>query len=238
MGLIGILLVCGCTSSAPVVVDKPLEPAHRNLLAIYFCPTRRRPVALTGGPWQSEFQPRAMGDYAGNAGTTSVGGAMGTAYAGDGSDGVVCCRFNASGQESHMTIGQLTDGTSNTIMVGEKNLNPTNYAGSQCGPDDNAGYVGGFQDDVVRWGARGVMDGRGAFSGMLFPPAGDSFGPTETFAMIRDSGRNFWFGSAHHSGAQFVFCDGSVASISYGVDGEVFRRACCRNDRLPLERSW
>ena len=39
-----------------------------------------------------------------------------------------------------------------------------------CGPDDNDGYVGGFQDDVVRWGA--------------FAPQPDWQGPFATFATL------------------------------------------------------
>ena len=44
-------------------------------ISLYFCPSRRRPVALSGGPWASEKVtwaiPVAMTDYAGNAGFTA-----------------------------------------------------------------------------------------------------------------------------------------------------------------------
>ena len=44
-------------------------------VALYFCPTRRRPLRAVG--WKLAgcgFPPHAMGDYAGNAGTNSGGG--------------------------------------------------------------------------------------------------------------------------------------------------------------------
>ena len=191
---------------------------------LYFCPTRRRPVALSGGAWQSELTPRAMTDYAGNAGTSytddgdAVGG--GTFAAGDGNDGVVCERINALGRFASVTSSDLTDGASNTIMVGEKNLNSMFFT-TECEPDDNAGYVGGYQDDVARWGGCGTMDNNGNFTGPLFPPAMDRPGGTENFASIAATGRNFWFGSSHTGGAQFVFCDGSVTMIHYSVDPDV-----------------
>jgi hypothetical protein len=38
------------------------------------------------------------------------------------------------------------------MMVREKHMNLT-FVTTQPQPDDNDGYVGGFQDDVVRWAA-------------------------------------------------------------------------------------
>ena len=119
---------------------------------VYFCPSRRSPVALVGGPWQSQAYPRAMGDYAGNAGTSSHNGDGGGRY-GDGLDGLV--------PQTGLTTVSLTtidDGAAYTLLVGEKRMNLA-YVTTKCQPDDNDGFVGGFQDDVVRWGA--------------FPPAPD-----------------------------------------------------------------
>ena len=161
---------------------------------LYFCPTRRRSVALSGGNWQTETGPRAMTDYAGNAGTSSAGGAMGSAYAGNGGDGIVV----QTGTLPQVTADDVVDGLSNTIMVGEKNLNASNYV-KQCSPDDNAGYVGGFQDDVVRWGAMGTLSGT-TFTGTLFPPAQDTYnGGTENLCFARPHGPELLvrFGAFH-----------------------------------------
>lgn len=212
----------------------------RTPLPGYFCPTRRRPVALAAGPWQVSAKPRAMIDYAGNAGTSSTGGAMGSAFASDGNDGAICRLTDASGARAYVSASDIADGLSTTIMVGEKNLNSM-FSASQCQPDDNVGYVGPFEDDVARWGGCGTFDSAsnppGNFVGPMFPPAMDRRGDTETAASIKATGRNFWFGSSHASGAQFVFCDGSVTLIRFLVDPVVFVRACSRNDHLTFDPS-
>ncbi len=129
----------------------------------------------------------------------STGGVLPQAsgQAGDGSDGVICQRLNAAGHAACVTSANLTDGASNTILVGEKRLNPS-FCTTQCQPNDNAGYVGGFQDDSSCWGGYGVMQSNGAVSsGFLFwPPVMDRTAPLDTMDSLAD-GHNFWFGSSH-----------------------------------------
>jgi prepilin-type N-terminal cleavage/methylation domain-containing protein len=178
-------------------------------IKLYFCPTRRPPVALAGGPWDvHNGVPRAMTDYAGNAGTSPVGGDGGGSY-GAGTDGLVI----KLGATRFVELKDITDGTSNTLMVGEKHMNLA-FVTTECQPDDNDGYVGGFQDDVVRWGA--------------FPPVHDSY-----FAEYdqNDLHPGIWqFGSNHPAGFQGVFADGSVHLIRYSIDPTVFMYLCSRDD--------
>jgi prepilin-type N-terminal cleavage/methylation domain-containing protein/prepilin-type processing-associated H-X9-DG protein len=189
-------------------------------IATYFCPSRRRPVALSGGPWQVHSYPRAMTDYAGNAGTSNTGGDGGGAF-GDGSvDGVVIKQGNTTAIPT-ISPGDITDGLSSTILVGEKVLNAS-FNTTQCQPDDNDGYVGGFQDDVVRWGLPASS------LGSLPAVMQDWYGLQLSYATLMP--KNYMFGSAHTGGAQFVFCDGSVRLIHYSVDSTVFQHACARND--------
>jgi len=194
-------------------------------IPLYFCPTRRRPVALSGGYWQSLPYPRAMGDYAGNAGVSTLGDDGGGQY-GDGLiDGVVIRQgfvlqqgtAVASATGTAISEARITDGMSYTMLVGEKRMNVT-FCTTQCQPDDNDGYVGGFQDDVVRWGA--------------FPPQPDWQGPLATFATLIPS--DYQFGSSHPDVVQFVFCDNSLHGIRYGVDRTVFAHASSRNDGVPF----
>jgi prepilin-type N-terminal cleavage/methylation domain-containing protein/prepilin-type processing-associated H-X9-DG protein len=213
-------------------------------IAFYFCPSRRRPVALIGGIWQDTAfnYPRGMTDYAGNAGVTAgLDTASDDGDYGDSDglvDGVVVrqgwARPNgASGSavqipatstpgSTPISEASITDGMSNTLLVGEKRMN-INYCTTQCQPDDNDGYVGGFQDDVVRWGA--------------FTPAPDWQGPLAaqpaSFATLAPN--DYQFGSSHPGAAQFVFCDGHVLGIHFKVDAGVFMQASRRNDGVPYD---
>jgi type II secretory pathway pseudopilin PulG len=181
-------------------------------LKTYFCPSRRPPVALAGGDWAVHNYPRAMTDYAGNAGTSSENGDGGGCY-GDGKDGLVI----RLGKTDFVSLQDIPDGASNTLMVGEKHMNLT-YVTTEPQPDDNDGYVGGFQDDVVRWGA--------------FPPVHDSFFAEYTQGNLHPG---IWqFGSNHPSGFQAVFADGAVHLIRFSVDPTVFMYLCSRNDGHPV----
>jgi len=179
----------------------------------YFCPTRRKPCAFTGGAWTSQTTPRAMTDYAGNGGTTNQGGDGGGIYGagGDGTtsqDGVL--RFTSLGP---VRMPDILDGTSNTLALGEKRLNTHNCT-TITGPDDNDGYVGGYQDDVIRWSSR--------------QPAKDYSAPP-----ISSSALDPWiwqFGSSHPATFQCVFVDGSVHGVRFNVDLKIFQLLCNRND--------
>jgi prepilin-type N-terminal cleavage/methylation domain-containing protein len=175
---------------------------------LYFCPTRRPPVALSGGSWAVHPYPRAMTDYAGNAGTSDYAGDGGGIY-GSGNDGLVI----RLGHTGFVRIPDIKDGTSNTMMVGEKHMN-LSFTTTQPQPDDNDGYVGGFQDDVVRWGA--------------FPPVPDKMMPEYVWSTIHPS--IFQFGGSHPGGLQAVFADGAVHMIHYSIDPAIFKRVCSRND--------
>jgi prepilin-type N-terminal cleavage/methylation domain-containing protein len=206
---------------------------------IYFCPSRRKPVVHdTPGNWGL----RAMIDYAGNAGTTSAGGDGGGCW-GDGTvDGIVVMQGTLSGGRSRsITAADVPDGAANTIMVGEKRMNARYYViipDAAGEPDDDAGYVGGFQDDVIRLGALGGQTNSvTALSGnWQLPPQFDYSGAGQA-PLSPDRGEvlyGYQFGSAHATGAQFIFCEGSLHLLSYTIDPEVFRRLSSRNDRLSI----
>ncbi len=179
----------------------------------FFCPSRRPPVALSGGPWQSRSQPRAQTDYAGNAGTSAQGGSQSSGRLGNGDDGII--RYFSLGA---VPVAAVRDGMSNTMMIGEKRLN-FEYADSECQPGDNDGYVGGYQDDVVRWGS--VL------------PEADFDGPHLNFSNLYPA--NFQFGGSHSGVFVSVFCDGSVHSMSYSIDGLAFANLCSRDDGQILD---
>lgn len=187
--------------------DLGMQQVASTPIPTYFCPSRRKPVAIKGGIWSSQSYPRAMLDYGGNAGVSSKDGDGGGIY-GRGEDGMVVWRGYGL-----IRMLDVLDGTSHTMIVGEKRMNGRNTT-SQTGPDDNDGYVGGMQDDVVRWGA--------------FVPAPDYFMPPLVWSQIHP--RIWQFGGPHPSTFQCVFADGSVHGVKYNVDLEIFKRVCHRKD--------
>jgi prepilin-type N-terminal cleavage/methylation domain-containing protein len=192
-------------------------------VATYFCPTRRRPIAICAGAWAVHTYPRAQLDYAGNAGSSTSGGDGGGVW-GDGSKDGVVVRMGTM----RLSTAQIVDGTEQTILLGEKLLN-ADYCTTQNQPDDNDGYVGGMQDDVVRWCP--TNDGGKTYVG----PMPDYHGPLPSYSQLYP--HNYIFGSSHAQLAQFIFCDGSVHALRYNIDVEVFRRLCVRNDRLVVDPS-
>jgi prepilin-type N-terminal cleavage/methylation domain-containing protein len=203
-------------------------------VALYYCPTRRRPVALTGGK-QTRPYPTGMTDYAGNAGVSNLGYADELGQAGDGiTDGIVIRQgvsLQTNGTEilipqtstpgsTVISQANVTDGMSNTILVGEKRMN-TAFCTTECQVDDNDGYVGGFQDDVVRYGS--------------FPPEPDWQGVLIQPGTLTNG--DYEFGSSHPTLVQFVFCDGAIHGISYRIDQTLFSNLSSRNDNQPVDVS-
>lgn len=100
---------------------------------------------------------------------------------------------------------QITDGTTNTLMLGEKRLNPNYYlSGDWC---DDRGWTDGFDPDTVRSTA------------YPYGPDSDSAGDI-----------CYMFGSAHMAGMNACFGDGSVRVLSYTVNRNVFNALGDRMD--------
>ena len=147
---------------------------------VFFCPTRRPPITVT---WS---EPEYL---AGRQVTTAL-----CDYAASNLDGT-----GVVGQYNPTRMSDITDGTSLTLLVGEKRLNLTNARVG--GIDDAVGYTAGFDEDTVRT----VAD----------PPAPDYYGE-------EDEGGEFLFGASHPGKFNVVFADGSVRSVSYTIDRTVF----------------
>jgi prepilin-type N-terminal cleavage/methylation domain-containing protein/prepilin-type processing-associated H-X9-DG protein len=108
-------------------------------------------------------------------------------------------------QRSTVSMNQITRGTSNTFMIGERYIDARHYAdGLDNG--DNEGMYTGFDNDVYRV--------------TLFPPERDRPG----------QGNPLIFGSAHPAGLNMLYCDGSVQFLSYSIDADVFFNAGRRSD--------
>jgi prepilin-type N-terminal cleavage/methylation domain-containing protein len=125
---------------------------------------------------------------------------------------------------SLVRLADVTDGASNTYLLGEKYLMPDNYANGQD-PGDNEDAMMGDNEDIARWSSQSGELSSSGTPLQPFPPAPDTPGYLNRYA----------FGSAHLTGFQMALCDGSVRLLNYALDYETHRRLCNRKDGLPID---
>jgi prepilin-type N-terminal cleavage/methylation domain-containing protein len=172
------------------------DVARLTTVKTYFCPSRRAAAGMVStsgdqnddiGPVLGPQTPGALGDYAACVGT-------------DACDGVDCFgAINGSFRVSAIPLLAITDGTSNTIFVGDK-------------------YV-----PQSRWG-QGPLDGS-LYNGDYLAGSSRSAGPNAPLTTLPNDLRAYSgavlpnYGSSHTNVVQFVMGDGSVRLLREGADG-------------------
>jgi prepilin-type N-terminal cleavage/methylation domain-containing protein/prepilin-type processing-associated H-X9-DG protein len=189
------------------------------------CPSRRSAIAYPANEVCINATPTVLAhtDYAGNAGIGVVVGSWG----GSGvlEDDIGFPNLDRGGLtflRSEVGFRQISDGTSSTLYVGEKSLNPDSYFRSND-PADNNSMFAGHDWDILRWTSRGDPEIEETW--VAFPPLQDRPGVQKIEH----------FGSSHAAGANYAFCDGSVHGISYSIDQVAWIRLGVRNDGLPVD---
>jgi prepilin-type N-terminal cleavage/methylation domain-containing protein/prepilin-type processing-associated H-X9-DG protein len=145
---------------------------------LFFCPTRRSPQTVT-------FSDPSYLD--GLAASHALGDYVASNYEATG----VVQQFNPT------RIRDILDGTSTTLLLGEKRVNLTYLGQSQRG--DDIGYTSGWDYNTVR---RTNLE-----------PKPDLIGDTTVKRR---------FGSSHPGQFNTAFADGSVHPISFSIDVAVF----------------
>jgi hypothetical protein len=128
-------------------------------------------------------------------------------------DGAVVPRFPVE-------LRQIPDGTSKTMLVGEKWLfvqfSDTELSRTTNSCADNQEAYQGYDWDVIRWTNRRSR----------YLPVMD----TDRAAFATDGACTVRFGSPHTSGLQAAYADGSVHAIGYDIDPLVWEFLGDRND--------
>lgn len=202
------------------------DTVARALIPIYYCPSRRSPVGYGTGQF-------GRCDYAGCAGFY-----QGEVHEGWGDIPAaplgMAPRRNErtpenfgtmSGRQGYMVwsalgakrrIADVLDGTSMSIMAAEKCLPPSRQGSD--GGDNERWNNAGWDECVLRW---------------HFPPKSDFDKNIKVLGAPGNPTANVWrryFGSAHPSGLNAVYGDGSVRFSPYSVDATVWMRLCVIDD--------
>ncbi len=181
----------------------PASPTATNLKANSGSQSTWGGLALADANWQPQPYYASFIGYLPNNGVASYGEPNGVIYLG-----------------SQVRKDDITDGTTNTFLMGEKYLNPDNYSNGADKGDSKSMYSGcSYDNERTTYG----------LNGMTGTPIRDRSPMTyEPFDM---------FGSAHVDICCFAFCDGSVHWIKYNIDQPTYQCLGCRNDSLTIDTS-
>ncbi len=207
--------------SDPVQKEAALKITVTSLLPIFNCPTkrplRRYPmtprtpnyIAYNLQSCSSDTNCEvARNDYRVNAGNLGPGDVPGPTQFESPSTYFGSDAFNTQSgicfRQSTIRIKEIVDGTSSTAMVGEKAMDPAHYESGAQGIDDQCVFTGHDRDNVGYTGKS---------AGLV---------PLQDAADINGSDGAYRFGSAHVTAFNMAFCDGSVHTVTYDVDPDVF----------------
>ncbi|MDO5112923.1 MAG: DUF1559 domain-containing protein [Planctomycetia bacterium] len=226
--------------------ESPTDTARKNAvtvmetpLSVFYCPSRRPAIVVTTANYglSNATQPTlsAKGDYAANCGAYKED-ANGESWGGYYSNmktpvaDIVKMRKEKSWMDlsrnytgviyqfSKVTIGQIRDGLSNTLLFGEKGLDTRFYTtyvyeGNTLWGEDCAEYCGENHHKSLRTTYGGSYNGNTFSESTSRLPKQDRTGYT---------GCGEVFGSAHAGSFGVAMCDGSVQRLTYSVSPEVF----------------
>lgn len=189
----------------------------------YYCPTRGRSQAefsvledVKGNPQPTSprYLAGALGDYAACVGTFNSAKWFDNRANGAIIDG------RGSFNKSNTTLDKILDGTSNTLMLGEKHV-PIGKFGR-----------GPFGDGSIYNGVETVYSGR--IAGLEDPLA---LGPSD-IAPSTNGDTNVTtatkFGSWHPGVTGFVLCDGSIRYLNNSLSTATLERLAMRADGLAV----
>ena len=205
----------------------------RNAIPVYFCPSRRKPTQV----FSNDNPSGGLSDYAACSGTGNGDGVNdNTQNIGNGNyqgvnGAMIGSRYSANGNtllewNGIIRLASITDGTSNTFLIGEKHIRRLNQQGTapfQMGQsDDRTVYTSRNDNNFRRFAGRGIE---------MNMPTGEIYAVARyNFIDITQMQDNRSFGSRHPGICQFVLCDGSVIAIKETINIDTYGRLANRED--------
>ncbi len=232
---------------------------------VYLCPSRPSAVLSNDTMPNRVRQRGALSDYAschgnisgaGGQGLRNAQGAIvpalgiittgtgvapaGSAYAG------TTVQTVTGGWKGQVTLETLSDGTSNTMLIGEKYIPIANLSSRGTGPDRSVfdgnlncfRRIGGWNGLGVRYPIPRPPTGATAYS--IVSPDGTAATSTAVagFTINPPTNPNASFGGPHAGVCQFVFCDGSVKPVTTNVDLWVLSYLLARADGQTITGNY
>jgi prepilin-type processing-associated H-X9-DG protein len=132
------------------------------------------------------------------------------------------CQTGIMYYHSELKPARITDGTTQTYLVGEKYCDPLNYEaeGLTGQQDENQDIYVGYEWDNHRVSWSPVGEFPAVSQQELYQPQQDTPG----------SYKRASFGSAHTGGFNMAMCDGSVQTVAYEIDALTHRYLASRLD--------
>jgi prepilin-type N-terminal cleavage/methylation domain-containing protein len=213
---------------------------RNTALAAFVCPSRRVPLRLNGtgtslGGAPLDYAAPYFGPESRDRDTikNAPGSFWGVIVPAEPSPTSVQASDRALMGDHPVTMGSITDGTANTIVLGEKWMRPDLYTVGAWNDDHN--LASSLDQDFMRVGDRPPVhdtNGNGITTDPVDPTVNN---PCCDF--WRDNGLGSHFGAAHPVGMNSVYADGSVRLIRFGIATAVFANLCNKADGhvLPVD---
>jgi len=235
------------TLNGTVAIDyskgAPFGAATTTPVQIYVCPSRRAAVLYNGhnvtdyaaaAPAPVPMLVNSQGQYIEDPGAPIYGGGSshpwnsgGVDYWNFGMEHGVIGRGNNWPSHPRHTFAQITDGSSNTMVIGEKFMPIQQYNSGTDYADDSGPFQGNDEDSTRSTAALQV-----ALYGFQVPLSNPHQDVNLDDSVGNSTGwvTQYQFGSAHPAGINAVFADGSVHNIKYGIDPQIFNAIADMND--------